>query len=235
MEFFEYKNVVIESPNSREAEAYRKLELNISIASLDKPLQVIQCTSATPQDGKTTTSINLAAVYAEKGKKVIIVDFDLRRPKIHRAFHQVNDHGFSDYITNDVDFHKLIIHDESKIDLLLSGKHLSYPHIVLESHKAQNLIAELRKEYDYIIVDTPPVLSVTDPQIVSKYVDGVVYVVAFNKTKKDAAKEGLQQLKDNNANVVGTVLANIDVRKSRGYYGYKGYQYYYGYDSKDED
>ncbi len=234
MEFFEYKNVVIETPNSREAEAYRKLELNIAIASLDKPLQVIQCTSATPEDGKTTTSINLAAVYAEKGKKVIIVDFDLRRPKIHRAFHLVNDHGFYDYITNDTDFHQLINHDASKIDILTTGKHLSYPHIVLESQKAMALVEQLRKEYDYIIIDTPPVLSVTDPLIVSKYVDGVVYVVAFNKTKKDAAKEGLNQLKSNNANVIGSVLANIDVRKSRGYGSYKGYHYYYGYESKEE-
>jgi len=229
MDFFEYRNVVIETPNSREAEAYRKLELNIAITSIDKPLQVIQCTSATPEDGKTTTAINLAAVYAEKGKKVIIVDFDLRRPKIHRAFHQVNDKGFYDYITNDVDFHELIIHDESKIDILLTGKHLSYPNIILDSHKASALIDSLRKEYDYIVVDSPPVLSVTDPLLISKYVDGVVYVVAYNKTKKDAAKEGLNQLRFNNANVIGAVLANIDVRKSRiGYY--KDY-HYYGYHS----
>jgi len=233
MEFFEYKNVVIETPNSREAEAYRKLELNIAIASIDRPLRIIQCTSATPEDGKTTTSINLAAVYAEKGKRVIIVDFDLRRPKIHRAFHQVNDKGFYDYITHDVDYHDLIIHHDSNIDLFLTGKHLSYPHIVLESQKAKNLLAQLATEYDYVVVDTPPVLSVTDSLVVSKYVDGVVFVVSYNKTKKDDAKEGLSQLKQNNAKVVGAVLANIDVRKSRGY-GYKGYHYYYGYDSKEE-
>ncbi|MDD3123518.1 MAG: CpsD/CapB family tyrosine-protein kinase [Candidatus Izemoplasmatales bacterium] len=234
MEFFEYRNVVIETPNSREAEAYRKLELNIAIASLDKPLQVIQCTSATPEDGKTTTSINLAAVYAEKGKKVIIVDFDLRRPKIHRAFHQVNDKGFYDYITNDVDFHDLIIHTESKIDVLMTGKHLSYPHIILGSQKASHLIEELRKEYEYIVIDTPPVLSVTDPLVVSKYVDGVVYVVAYNKTRKDEAKEGLNQLLNNNANVIGAVLANIDVRKTGGYSYYKGYHYYYGTEKDNE-
>jgi len=233
MEFFEYRNVVIETPNSREAEAYRKLELNLAIASLDKPLQVIQCTSATPEDGKTTTSINLAAVFAEKGKKVIILDFDLRRPKIHRAFHQVNDKGLYDYITHDTDFHDLIIHDASKIDIILTGKHLSYPHIVLGSQKVANLVNELRKEYEYIVIDTPPVLSVTDPLIVSKIVDGVIYVVAYNKTKKDDAKEGLNQLRQNNANVVGSVLANIDVRKTKGY-GYKGYHYYYSSDSKEE-
>ena len=78
MEFFEYRNVVIEDPNSPESEAYRKLELNIRMSNLDTPSKIIQTTSATPQDGKTTTAINLAAVYAEKGKKVIILDFDLR-------------------------------------------------------------------------------------------------------------------------------------------------------------
>ncbi len=220
MEFFEYKNVVIETPNSMEAEAYRKLELNIAMKSMQKPLQVIQCTSATPEDGKTTTSINLAAVYAEKMKKVIILDFDFHRPKIHRAFHKVNDIGFFDYIRNDTDFHKLIIHDESGIDLLLSGKHLSFPHIVLESQKTKDLIEALRKEYDYIIIDTPPVLSVTDPVIISKFSDGVIFVAAFNKTKKDDSKEGIKILRQNNANIIGGVLANVDVRKTKKYYSY---------------
>jgi capsular exopolysaccharide synthesis family protein len=224
MEFFEYKNVVIESPNSIEAEAYRKLELNISMKALQKPLQIIQCTSATPEDGKTTTSINLAAVYAEKKKKVIILDFDFHRPKIHRAFHKVNDLGFFDYIRNDVDYHNLIVHDESGIDLLLTGKHLSFPHIVLESQKTLDMITSLRKEYDYIIVDTPPVLSVTDASIVSKFADGVVYVAAYNKTKKDDCKEGLKQLHSNNAYIIGGVLANVDVRKAKGYHGYHYYQ-----------
>lgn len=232
MEYFEYKNVVIESPNSVEAEAYRKLELNISISSLDRKMQVIQCTSATPEDGKTTTTINLAAVFAEKGKKVIVIDFDLRRPKIHRAFHKVNDGGFYEYITNHVDYHDLIIHDETKVDLLLSGKHISYPHIVLESSLTAQLIDSLRKEYDYIVLDTPPVLSVTDPVIVSKLADGVVYVVAYNKTKKDDAKEGLKILRRNNANIIGGVLANIDFRKSKGYHGYS---YHYAYQSDKED
>jgi len=229
MEFFEYKNVVIETPHSSEAEAYRKLELNISLAGLDRRMQVIQCTSATPEDGKTTTSINLAAVYAEKGKKVIILDFDLRRPKIHRAFHQPNDRGFYDYVVDNVDVHDLIIHDESKIDVLLSGKRISYPHIALGSNRTAQLIETLRKEYEYIVIDTPPVLSVTDPVLISKLVDGVVYVAAYNKTRKDDSREGLKILRENNANVIGGVLADIDVRKTKHYGGYHGY-YYYGSD-----
>jgi len=232
MDYFEYKNVVIETPHSMEAEAYRKLELNIAIAGLASHIQVIQCTSATPEDGKTTTSINLAAVYAEKGKKVIILDFDLRRPKIHRAFHKINEKGFFDYITENVDYHDLIVHDDSHIDLLLTGKKISYPHIALGSKKAVELIEALRKDYDYIVVDTPPVLSVTDPLVVSKYVDGVVFVAAYNKTRKEDSKEGLRLLRANNANVIGGVLANIDVRKNRGYYGKN---YYYGYGEHEKD
>lgn len=236
MEFFEYKNVVIETPHSMEAEAYRKLELNIAITGLVKRIQVIQCTSATPEDGKTTTSINLAAIYAEKGKKVIILDFDLRRPKIHRAFHQINEKGFFDYITENVDYHELIIHDESHVDMLLTGKKLSYPHIVLESKKTLDLIEGLRKEYDFIIIDTPPVLSVTDPLVVSKYSDGIVFVAAYNKTRKEDSKEGLRLLKANNAFIIGGVLANIDMRKARGYYGRNYYYGYgYGYGEKDKE
>ncbi len=227
MEYFEYHNVVIERPNSPDAEAYRKLELNIRMAGIDKPIQVIQSTSATPQDGKTTTAINLAAVYAEKGKKVLILDFDLRRPKIQRAFHKPNDTGFFDFVVNEKDVHDLIIHDESGIDLLLTGPKLSYPHIVLQSKKVINMVEELRKEYDVIIVDTPPVLSVTDALVVSKIVDGVLYVVAYNQTKREEAKAGLQQLQEYEANVIGGVLANIDLKKTRGSY------YYYSYDEKN--
>jgi capsular exopolysaccharide synthesis family protein len=230
MEFFEYRNVVIEFPNSPESEAYRKLELNVRMSNLDLPCKVIQTTSATPQDGKTTTAINLAAVYAEKGKKVIILDFDLRRPKIQRAFHKSNDVGFFDFVVDDKDIHDLIIHDGSGIDLLLTGNRLSYPHIVLQSQKVINMVNELRKEYDYIVIDTPPVLSVTDALIVSKYVDGVIYVAAYNQTRKDNAKAGLEQLQANGAQIIGGVLANIDVRKSSGLYGY-----YYSNYSNEED
>jgi len=230
MEFFEYRNVVIEFPNSPESEAYRKLELNVRMSNLDLPCKVIQTTSATPQDGKTTTAINLAAVYAEKGKKVIILDFDLRRPKIQRAFHKSNDVGFFDFVVDDKDIHDLIIHDGSGIDLLLTGNRLSYPHIVLQSQKVINMVNELRKEYDYIVIDTPPVLSVTDALIVSKYVDGVIYVAAYNQTRKDNAKAGLEQLQANGAQIIGGVLVNIDVRKSSGLYGY-----YYSNYSNEED
>jgi len=230
MEFFQYRNVVIETPNSPEAEAYRKLELNIRMSDLDKPLHIIQSTSATAQDGKTTIAINLAAVYAEKGKKVIILDFDLRRPKIQRAFHKSNDVGLYDFVVNDKDVHDLIIHDESGIDLLLTGQKLSYPHIVLQSNKVIEMVHQLGKEYDYVVVDTPPVLSVTDALVVSKFVDAVIFVVAYNQTKKENARIGLEQLRQNNANVIGGVLANIDVRKTQGTYGY---YYYSHYDEKE--
>jgi capsular exopolysaccharide synthesis family protein len=224
MEVFEYKNVVIETPNSPQAEAYRKLELNIRINSIDKPYRVIQITSATPEDGKTTTAINLASVYAEQGKKVIVLDFDLRRPKIHRAFHKINDIGLYDYIVNDKPVEELIIKDESKVDILLTGNSLSAPHVILQSKKIKDLVTKLRDEYDYIVVDSPPVLTVTDALIISELVDSVVYIVSYKKTKKEQAKLALKQLKENNANVVGAVLSNIDIKKSNNYYNYYYYQ-----------
>jgi len=228
MEFFEYKNVVIETPNSPEAEAYRKLELNIRMQSIDDKMQVIQTTSPTPRDGKTTTAINLAAVYAEKGLKTIILDFDLRKPKIHRAFKKANDLGFYDYIVNDKPLEDIIIQDTSGIDLILSGQHLSSPHIILQSKKTEDLIKKLRTIYDVIVVDSPPVLSVTDPFAVSKLADGVLYVVAYNQTKKEDAKVGLDQLQDANAHVLGSVFANVDP-KLTGY----GYNYYYHKDDEE--
>jgi capsular exopolysaccharide synthesis family protein len=224
MEVFEYKNVVIETPNSPQAEAYRKLELNIRMNSIDNPYKVIQITSATPEDGKTTTAINLAAVYAEKGLKVIILDFDLRRPKIHRAFHKINDLGFYDFIVNEKPIEELIIKDDSKIDLLLTGNMLTAPHVILQSKKVKDLIEKLRKEYDYIVIDSPPVLTVTDALVISSLAEGVVYIASYKKTKKDQAKHGLKQLKENGANVIGAVLSNVDAKKSNGYYNYYYYQ-----------
>ena len=223
MEVFEYKNVVIDTPNSPQAEAYRKLEFNIRMTGIDNPFQVIQVTSPTPEDGKTTTVINLAAVYAEKGKKVIILDFDLRRPKIHRAFHKINDIGLFDYIADDKNPDDLVIHDESGIDLLLSGNKLTAPHIILQSKKIASLIEKLRSQYDYVLIDSPPVLTVTDALLISGMVDGVVYVLSYNKTKKDQAKLGLKQLEENKAKIIGSVLSNIDFKKNKSFYDY----YYY--------
>jgi capsular exopolysaccharide synthesis family protein len=226
MEFFEYKNVVIDTPNSPQAEAYRKLELNIRMHSLDNPCRVLQITSPTPEDGKTTTAINLASVYAERGKKVIILDFDLRRPKIHRAFHKINDVGFYDFIVNDKPIEELIVKDDSKVDLLLTGSRLTTPHVILQSKKVNDLVNKLRDEYDYIVIDSPPILTVTDALLISDFVDGVIYVVAYNQTKREQAKQGLKQLRENNANVIGGVLSNIDVKKNSSYYDY----YYYRQD-----
>lgn len=227
MEFFEYKNVVIETPNSPEAEAYRKLELNIRLQSIDNKLQVIQTTSPTPKDGKTTTAINLAAVYAERGLKTLIIDFDLRKPKIHRAFKKANDIGFYDYIVDDKAIEDIIINDESGIDLILSGKHMTSPHIILESKKTELMINKLKTLYDVIIVDSPPVLSVTDAFVISNIVNGVIYVVAYNQTKKEDAKVGLQQLRDADINILGSVFANVDP-KITGY----SYNYYYRQDEE---
>ena len=224
MEFFEYKNVVIETPNSLEAEAYRKLELNIRVQSIDEEIQVIQTTSPTPRDGKTTTAINLAAVYAERGKKTLIIDFDLRRPKIHRAFKKANDLGFYNYIVDKKPIEDIIIKDESGIDLILAGKSIASPHIVLQSQKIKDLMKELRTMYDVIVVDSPPVLSVTDAFAISSFVDGLLYVVAYNQTKKEDAKVGIAQLKDSGAKILGGVFANIDPKAAGSYYSY----HYYG-------
>ncbi|MFW5793917.1 MAG: tyrosine-protein kinase family protein [Bacillota bacterium] len=229
MEYFEYHNVVIETPNSPEAEAYRKLELNLRMQAIDTELKVIQTTSPTPKDGKTTTAINLAAVYAERGLKVLIIDFDLRKPKIHRAFKKANEFGFYDFIVDDKDIDDLIIKDDSKIDLLLSGSRITSPHIVLQSNKTKNMVEKLKERYDVIIVDSPPILSVTDAFIISEIVDGVIFVVAYNQTKKEDAKNALEQLEDTEANILGSVFANVDPKKHR-----YGYNYYYRENGDEE-
>jgi len=111
-----------------------------------------------------------------------------------------------------------------KLILLLTGNALSSPHVILQSKKISDLIQRMREIYDYIIVDSPPVLTVTDALIISNLVDCVIYIVSYKKTKKDQAKLALKQLKENNANVIGAVLSNIDVKQNRDYYNYYSYK-----------
>lgn len=202
-------------------EQFEKLQVNLSLSSVDKKVQVIQVTSSLQDEGKTTVVVNLANTYAMKGSKVLVVDLDIRRPKIHRNFHQVNDNGIVDYAAGGIDKDSLIKKTAYNIDVINTGKKSPYPVKILESVLIKELVEDMRTKYDYIILDSPPVSPVVDPIIISKLADTVIFVVQANRTKKSDIKESIKQLENANANIAGIVLTNVKSKYSKYSYKYK--------------
>lgn len=203
-------------------EAFEKLQVNVGLASVDQKVKVIQVTSSIQDEGKTTVVVNLASVYARKGNKVLIVDLDIRRPKVHRNFEKPNEDGLVDYISGQIKKEQLIKHTDIGIDLVLTGSKTPYPVKILESDMLKALIEEYKEKYDYIILDTPPVGVVVDPIVSARLADGIVFVVEAERTKKVMIKEAIQQLESAKINILGLVIKSVKEKYAR--YNYK---YYY--------
>ena len=220
-----YRIITVEEPQSIAAESYRRIKTSLEFANVDKPPHVIQVCSSVQGEGKSVTVLNLAATYAEDGKKVIVVDLDFRRPKLHRSFRVENKNGITDVLANKLQLDDAIIHGPNGIDCLNRGEKVPYPTAILGSETIKDLFNELRNRYDNIIVDCPPILAVSDAAIISKLCDGCVFVVSQSKTEKTAAKESIKILKENGVNILGCVFAGIS-RRNSNYYSSK-YKYYY--------
>lgn len=201
-------------------EQFEKLQVNIGLASVDEKIKVIQITSSVQDEGKTTVAVNLANAYAMKGAKVLVIDLDIRRPKIHRNFKQTNENGIVDYAAGKITKDNLIKRTTYGIDVIFTGNKTPYPVKILESSLIKNLVEDMRNQYDYIIIDTPPVGAVVDPIIVSKLVDTVIFIVQANKTKKPIIKESLKQLELAGVNIAGIVLTNVRLKQSSYKYKY---------------
>lgn len=214
-----------DKPQSAYAESYRKIPINLAFSTVDRNVKVIQLTSAVPSENKTTTTVNLAAAYAEIGKKVLIIDLDLRRPKVHRYFKIPNDEGLTTYLIDKTKEADLIKQTETGIDVINSGPSVPSPHVVLRSAKLLDLLNRVKEFYDVILLDTPPVLLITDSLLIAPLADATVFVVNQNISKKQESKEAVRLLQDNKANLVGVVFTGR--RKGRLYaytkYGYATY------------
>ncbi|AND83737.1 polysaccharide biosynthesis tyrosine autokinase [Clostridium tyrobutyricum] len=220
--------ITIQDPKSPVSEAYRTLRTNIQFSSVDNEVQTIMITSSGPGEGKSTTSSNLAAVMAESGAETIIIDCDQRKPTLHKKFLVSNKKGLSDVLAGKAEFKDAVVSTGiDNLDLLTSGTKPPNPSGLLASRRMKTFIEELKEKYRYIIVDTPPVIAVTDAQIVSTYVDGCILVVASSQADRDAALKAKKLLEKVNANILGTVLNKVEA-KGKGYYGY-----YYSYYDED--
>lgn len=212
--------IVEKQPKSIPAESYRSLRTNIQYSSFDKEVKRILVTSSEPGEGKSTTVANLALAFSQDEKKVIVVDCDLRKPSIHKKFRISNNIGLSDVVIDNSKLKKAINKHNEYLDILPSGKVPPNPSELLGSKAMESLLDELEKEYDIIIIDTPPVQAVTDSQILSTKVDGVILVVRAERTKKDSVKLAKAALEKVNAHILGVVLNGEERTRSKYYYYY---------------
>ncbi|MDK0954339.1 CpsD/CapB family tyrosine-protein kinase [Clostridium perfringens] len=209
------------NPKSVAAESYRTLRTNIQYSSFDNPVKSIVITSSEPGEGKSTTSANLALSFAKDGKKVILIDCDLRKPVLHKEFQISNSRGLSEFLIGKAEFSKVVYKHESGLHVLPSGLVPPNPAEMLASRAMEHLLTQLEEKYDYIILDTPPVNAVADSKILSTKVDGTILVVKYGYTKKDAVIEAVKGLRTVKANIIGTVFNGEESQRVKYYHYYK--------------
>jgi len=220
--------VTFHRPNSRLSEAYRAVRTALYFSTRGEQHKVIQVCSPNPADGKTTLACNLAVSIAQSGKKVLLIDADFRRPRIHKVFGLQAKTGMSSVIAGVTELPDAIQSTEvENLSVLPCGPRPSNPSELLTSRRFEELLAVIREQFDFVIVDTPPVLAVTDPGAVAARVDGVIMTMRLTKRTRADATHAVGVLSSLGANIFGVVVNGIDGR-SRGNYSY-GNQYGYGY------
>ncbi|WP_394186733.1 CpsD/CapB family tyrosine-protein kinase [Metabacillus halosaccharovorans] len=211
------------TPKSPIAEQFRTIRTNIQFSIVDEELQTMIVTSSGPAEGKSTTTANLAVVFAQQGKRVLLIDADLRKPTVHYTFRTENHIGLSNVLTRQSSLEEAVtVTAQEKLWVLPSGPIPPNPSELLGSKGMKTLLEQAKNEYDVIILDTPPVLAVTDAQVLSNLADGVVLVVSSGKTETDAAKKAKELLESAKAKILGVVLNNKKVQDSQYYYYYGG-------------
>lgn len=222
---------VVRQPRSPVSEAFRLLRTNLEFAGVDRPIRRLLITSTGPNEGKTTIAVNLAAIMAQGGKKVLMMDGDLRRPKVHRFLRLSNQFGLSDLFRGNVTVPMVSQHasDLENISVITTGSLPPNPSELLASIKMDSILEEASRESDIVILDGPPTL-VADVQILAAKVDGVIMIVYPGHTQADTARATMEQLKRAGARVVGVVLNRIPRHRADYYGGYRHYSpYYSGY------
>lgn len=218
--------VVEKKPHSAAAESYRTLRTNIQYSSFDESLKTIVITSSIRGEGKTITAGNLALSLANDNKRVILLDCDLRNPSIHKRFMISNKEGISEVIVGKAPLESVIRNVTKNLSIITTGNIPPNPSEMLGSKYMEIVLKKLRENYDYVILDTPPILVVTDGQVLSSKVDGTILVVRAEKTKKDSIVNAKKLLDKVKANFIGAVFNGVKVKKTDSYE-------YYGDNDKD--
>ncbi len=216
------------------AEAYRSIRTFLLLSTGGKPPRVMTVTSPARDEGKTTTVINTAISLTKSDVKVLIIDADMRQPRLHRIFDLDNTVGLSAFLSGNVEFGDGLIKesDIQNLDIITSGPIPPNPAELLSSYRFSELIHSLYPLYNFIIIDTPPVMGISDSLIVSSQTDGVIMVVKSGKTPKEAAQEARRMLEGVNAKILGVVLNSVSQADMRYSYYYNYYRYYYTDENK---
>jgi capsular exopolysaccharide synthesis family protein len=209
------------------SEDYRTVRTAILLSSAEKPPKTIAVTSALPQEGKTTTLVNLAVAFSQLGEQVLIVDSDMRKPRIHQIFDVESRGGLSGFLTGKIPFKECVFKTQiDGISVIPSGPIPPNPSELIDSQRMKMMIEEMKKAFDVILLDTPPLLAVVDPVIVASMTDATVFVLQSGKTTDKSLISGAKELGLANAKIIGVVLNGVKLDKDSGYYS-KSYRSHY--------
>ena len=231
----EIQSVVTKYPKSVSAEAYRTLRTNIQLSNLDHPPRFLVITSAGPLEGKSTTALNLAVALAQRESKVLLVDGDLRKSTIHKALHLDNSTGLADSILNHGSLEAAIkrLDSVANLSVLTSGSAPSNPSELLGSSGMRSLVEQVKKEYDYVVFDTPPLMSVSDGAVLASQADGILIVISPGKLRREIALRTKELLDRIGTPVLGCVLNGVEPSHSNYYYYYHYYHSYADSEGKE--
>lgn len=217
------------NPRSPITESYRTVRTNIQFASAVDDIKVIMVTSSLPGEGKTSTASNVAVVSAQVGKRVLLIDADMRKPQVHQRFQVSNLDGLSSVLIKERSLEECIINTKTEgLSVLTSGPIPPNPSEMLSSQSFTQLIELCKQQYDFIIIDSPPVLSVSDPLVLTRVAEGVVLVVNSKGTNRNMAQKSIGMLQQVGARLLGVVLNRVERKRGGQYYYYN----YYGAEAK---
>ncbi|MEJ5350274.1 MAG: polysaccharide biosynthesis tyrosine autokinase [Melioribacteraceae bacterium] len=223
----ELEFIVAKKPDASASEAYRALRTRIKFSKIDKEsLKTILVTSSMSLEGKTTTSVNLAGSLALANFKTLLLDADLRKPRVHSVFNEKRFPGFTDYFFGQTSFEQILRSTSvNNLFYISAGTIPPNPSEILGSAQMESFLEKLKKEFDYIIIDSAPLIAVTDSEVLAQYVDGTILVVSANNTEVDLMEKSVDILRRDNLSFLGVVLNNFQYRS--GYSSYYKYYYYY--------
>ena len=221
------EDVVIDRPQAMVSESLRTLRSAIALSDVDNPPKVVMLSSSVPAEGKTFVATGLARVSAQSGARTIVVDADMRHPRVHHAFGLENREGLVQVLSGEAPLTRAIQRDgKSGVEILTAGHGAVNPPDLLRSHHMEQLLARLRETYDFVVIDTPPFTPMTDSQILSQMVDKMLLVVRWGETPLPVVQNTLRQIHRLNAPLVGSVLSQVNLQR-QATYGYGDYGYHY--------
>lgn len=217
--------ITLMAPKSPISEQYRTIRTNIQFSTVDEAIRSIVVTSTAPGEGKSTTVSNLAVVFAQQGKKVLLIDADLRKPTTHYTFQIMNTKGLTNVLTKQIHFHEAVQETVMEnLNILTSGPIPPNPSELLASNAMKQLLEEAYKLYDLVLFDAPPILAVTDAQVLANLTDGSILVTSSGSTDKDAALKAKELLENTKSKLLGAILNNKKITNDTSYYYYYSYK-----------